>query len=118
MLASSGLCASRAISAAMTSSSAREGSATGQVAAPDAIPVDRCPSNEQRRLARALGSTDWHARDSGIKQVLAQLAQLGDLPDAAARQLWKGLFYAFWHSDKAKVQVGRHAVGSISCTGF
>ena len=73
-------------------------------------------STAQRRIARALGSTDWHLRDSGLKQVLVQLIRLSSLPDGEARQLWKGLFYAFWHSDKAPVQVGHSSnisVGSL-----
>ena len=93
----------------MTSSSGAEGGPA------DLQPVTAHAVSEERKLARALGSTDWHLRDAGVKQVLAQLARQSSLPDPVARQLWKGLFYAFWHSDKAQVQVRLTCrVGSVN----
>ena len=56
-------------------------------------------------LARALSSTNWHTRDDALQQVLAALRFPTTLSEEDARNLWKGLFYTFWHSDKGPVQV-------------
>lgn len=59
------------------------------------------------RLARALGSVDWHTREKGVQALTRFLQRKTQLPERDMLKIWKGLFYAFWHSDKAPVQVGR-----------
>lgn len=99
--------------------SAAHGSMTSSAGEePTSVAAAGPADHNTRRLARALGSTDWHLREHGVTQVLGQLAGLSSLPDPSARQLWKGLFYAFWHSDKAKVQVSRVDWGLCSWLRF
>ena len=58
-------------------------------------------------------SADWHARERGLARLERWLGAQ-DAADAAGRgragteqqlrQVWEGLFFTFWHSDKAPVQ--------------
>lgn len=58
-------------------------------------------------FARALGSTDFHTREAGLAAVTHWLAKRSDLAELDALKLWKGIFYAYWHSDKSPVQASR-----------
>ena len=62
-------------------------------------------------FARALGSVDFHTRDRGLQALTLFLQKSTKLSPLACLKLWKGLFYCFWHSDKAPVQVS----WSIDC---
>lgn len=54
---------------------------------------------------RALGSTDFHTRQTAVRDLAAWLCSSDVCSREELLQLWKGLFYAFWHSDQADVQV-------------
>mmetsp|Transcript_3639 Transcript_3639/g.10240 ORF Transcript_3639/g.10240 Transcript_3639/m.10240 type:complete len:231 (-) Transcript_3639:70-762(-) len=57
------------------------------------------------KLARALGSCDFHTRERGVAALTRFLQRrTGGLPRKDMLKIWKGLFYAFWHSDKQPVQ--------------
>lgn len=56
------------------------------------------------RPCSALGSTDFHTREAGLAALTALLARRTDLGELEALKLWRGIFYAYWHSDKAPVQ--------------
>lgn len=58
------------------------------------------------KLARALGSCDYHTREKGVAALTRFLQRKSELGEKDMLKIWKGLFYAFWHSDKAPVQVG------------
>ncbi len=56
-------------------------------------------------FARALGSSDWHTRERGLRGLERFLRARGAaLPPAELRRLWQGLFYCFWHADLPPVQ--------------
>lgn len=59
----------------------------------------------QSKLARALGSPDYHTREAGVAALTRFLQRKSDLSEKDMLKVWKGLFYAFWHSDKEKIQV-------------
>lgn len=68
------------------------------------VPVDEeHPGNS--KFAQALGSTDHLTREKGVQALTRFLVRKADLAEADVLKLWKGLFYCFWHSDKAPVQV-------------
>ncbi|CAG9464287.1 unnamed protein product [Pedinophyceae sp. YPF-701] len=56
------------------------------------------------RFARALGSVDKETRDQGVEALARWLAVRENVDEFDLLKIWKGLFYCFWHSDKAKVQ--------------
>jgi ribosomal RNA-processing protein 1 len=58
------------------------------------------------KLSRALGSTCWHTRTKGLQALTRFLQRKNqEFDEKDMLKLWRGLFYAFWHSDKAPVQV-------------
>lgn len=57
------------------------------------------------KFARALGSTDYLTREKGVHALTLWLTRKADLVEADLVKIWKGLFYCFWHSDKAPVQL-------------
>jgi Nucleolar protein,Nop52 len=59
------------------------------------------------RFARALASSDYSTRDKGLQVLTLWLKRRPNITDADLSKVWKGLFYAFWHADKAPVQVRR-----------
>ena len=61
-------------------------------------------------FARALGSSEFHTRERGLQALTLWLSRRPDVTDKDLLKLWKGVFYCFWHSDSAPVQVGVHAV--------
>lgn len=57
------------------------------------------------KLARALGSNDYHTREKAVAAMTRFLQRKTGLREKDMLKIWKGLFYAFWHSDKEPVQV-------------
>ena len=57
------------------------------------------------KFARALGSVDFHTREAGLRAMAAWLSRRGVVEESDLLKLWKGVFYCFWHSDSAPVQV-------------
>lgn len=57
------------------------------------------------KLARALGSVDSGTREQGLQALTLWLSRKPDLTELDLLKLWKGIFYAFWHSDMSHVQV-------------
>jgi ribosomal RNA-processing protein 1 len=74
-----------------------------------ATPAEAAPAvvaqTGESKFARALGSTDFHTREKGLAALTRWLAARDAVDDADLLKLWKGVFYCFWHSDKAPVQV-------------
>lgn len=58
------------------------------------------------KFARALGSVDWHTREQGLQALTLWLTRTTP-SEADLTKIWKALFFCFWHSDKAHVQVRR-----------
>jgi Nucleolar protein,Nop52 len=71
------------------------------------------------KFARALASSDYSTRDKGLQVLTLWLKRRPNIVDADLSKIWKGLFYAFWHADKAHVQVRRLIVlcgGACACS--
>ena len=69
--------------------------------------VEKLPSADSGyncKFARALGSVDWHTREQGLHALTVWLAR-NEVSDQDLTKIWKALFFCFWHSDKAPVQV-------------
>uniref|UniRef100_A0A061SC00 Ribosomal RNA-processing protein 1 n=1 Tax=Tetraselmis sp. GSL018 TaxID=582737 RepID=A0A061SC00_9CHLO len=58
----------------------------------------------ESKFARALGSTDFQTRDKGLNALTRWLATRSSVPELDLLKLWKGIFFCFWHSDKAPYQ--------------
>ncbi|KAL0040673.1 hypothetical protein WJX79_001241 [Trebouxia sp. C0005] len=56
------------------------------------------------KFARALGSVDNQTREKGLQALTIWLSKKDDLTEQDLRRLWKGIFYCFWHADKAAFQ--------------
>ena len=69
------------------------------------------PNMGESQFARALGSSDFHTREAGLHALTTWLARKADISELDLLKLWKGVFYCFWHSDKAAVQV----CGGVRC---
>ena len=65
------------------------------------------------KFARALGSVDWHTREEGLQALTIWLTRTSPT-EADLTKIWKALFFCFWHSDKAHVQV-RHPCQTNFC---
>ena len=75
---------------------------------PDRPTLEKIPEptgDGDSKFARALGSSDWQTREKGLQALTRWLSLRQDLSENDMKKIWKGLFYAFWHSDKAPVQV-------------
>lgn len=57
------------------------------------------------KFARALGSVDYQTREKGLQALTTWLSKRNDVSEQELRRLWKGIFYCFWHADKAAFQV-------------
>eukprot|EP00887_Chlorella_sp_A99_P001477 scaffold8.g1477.t1 len=66
--------------------------------------LEAVSSGGDSNFARALGSSEYHTREQGLRALTAWLSRRADVDDASLLKLWKGVFYCFWHSDKAAVQ--------------
>lgn len=68
---------------------------------------ERTSLEQDSKFARALGSSDFHTREAGLRALTTWLSRKHDIEELELLKLWKGVFYCFWHSDKAAVQVRR-----------
>ncbi|GIL67023.1 hypothetical protein Vafri_20412 [Volvox africanus] len=66
------------------------------------LPDDGHPGHS--KFARALASTDFQTREKGLHALKTWMLRKTDLNESDMMKIWKGLFYCFWHSDKAPVQ--------------
>ena len=57
------------------------------------------------KLARALGSVDNPTREKGLEALARWLSRQGGASEGDVLRIWKGVFYCFWHADKARFQV-------------
>lgn len=57
------------------------------------------------KFARALGSVDYQTREKGLQALTIWLSKKDDLTEQELNRLWKGIFYCFWHADRAAFQV-------------
>ncbi|KAI3435489.1 hypothetical protein D9Q98_001555 [Chlorella vulgaris] len=67
--------------------------------------VSAQPTLEESKFTRALGSSDFHTREAGLAALRSWLTRKRDVDELDLLKLWKGIFYCFWHSDKADVQL-------------
>lgn len=56
------------------------------------------------KFARALGSVDYQTREKGLQALTIWLSKKDDLTEQELNRLWKGIFYCFWHADRAAFQ--------------
>ena len=71
------------------------------------VAIDHVPDPEDdgdSKFARALGSGDYHTRDKGVKALTLWLQRQQSVSEYGFKKIWRGIFYCFWHSDKAHVQ--------------
>lgn len=66
---------------------------------------EQADDSGRSKFARALGSPDWTTREKGLQVLTRWLTHRENITDTDLNKIWKGLFYAFWHSDKQPVQV-------------
>ncbi|XP_024523955.1 ribosomal RNA-processing protein 1 homolog, partial [Selaginella moellendorffii] len=55
-------------------------------------------------LPRRLASVDKKVRDRAVELLASWLECRTSVDEADLRKIWKGLFYCYWHADKAIVQ--------------
>lgn len=67
----------------------------------------------ENKFARALGSTDYQTRERGLAALTRWLAGRAAVEEMDLLKLWKGVFYCFWHSDKAPIQVSASPTASL-----
>ncbi|GIM10240.1 hypothetical protein Vretimale_13972 [Volvox reticuliferus] len=68
----------------------------------ESVPDDGHPGHS--KFARALASTDFQTREKGLHALKTWMLRKTDVNESDMMKIWKGLFYCFWHSDKAPVQ--------------
>ena len=85
---------------------AKEGRAARQQQRPLLEPSVGAPSDGSK-FARALGSVDYHTREAGLQALATWLSRQQGVTLGELVKLWKGVFYAFWHSDKSQVQASQ-----------
>ena len=66
------------------------------------------------KFARALGSVDWHTREQGLQALTTWLSR-NNVSEEDLTKIWKALFFCFWHSDKAPVQVRWSTTVAAAC---
>ena len=59
------------------------------------------------KFARALGSVDYQTREKGLQALTTWLSKRSDISEQELKRLWRGIFYCFWHADRAPFQVHR-----------
>jgi ribosomal RNA-processing protein 1 len=72
--------------------------------------LEEVPENgndSQSKFARALASTDYQTREKGLQALTLWMVHRPEISEKEMLRIWKGLFYCFWHADKAPVQVSR-----------
>jgi len=62
------------------------------------------PEEGSTRFARALASNEKKTRDGALASLARWLRAREVVEDAELLKVWKGMFYALWHADKAPVQ--------------
>lgn len=67
--------------------------------------LEKVADDGNSKFARALASVDFHTRERGLQALTLWLSRRPDVGELELLKLWKGIFYCFWHSDKAPVQV-------------
>jgi ribosomal RNA-processing protein 1 len=72
----------------------------------EAVPSAADDSGANCKFARALGSVDWHTREQGLQALTLWLTR-NQVAEADLVKIWKALFFCFWHSDQAHIQVPR-----------
>lgn len=72
---------------------------------PTVEPIPEVTGDGNSKFARALGSSDWQTREKGLQALTRWLSLRQEFDENDMKKIWKGLFYAFWHSDKGPVQV-------------
>ena len=55
-------------------------------------------------FAKALASGQKKTRDAAMAALAAWLSARSSVEEADLLKVWKGMFYALWHADKAPVQ--------------
>lgn len=85
----------------------------GKAPKPTLEPINTAGENGNTAFARALGSTDYMTREKGVQALTRWLQLRADIPENDMLKLWKGLYFCFWHSDKAPVQVGKLLLGLL-----
>ena len=80
----------------------------------EAVPQAPQESDGNSKFARALGSTDYVTREKGLQALTRFLTYKHDISELDMLKLWKGLFFCFWHSDKAPVQVRTELLQHLS----
>lgn len=73
------------------------------------------PLLEHGPFARSLGSVDYHTREKGLQALTLWLSKRRNIEENDMMKLWKGIFYCFWHSDKAPIQVTRACTKVTVC---
>ena len=66
----------------------------------------------ESKFAKALANNDVRVRDLAVSALQTWLRARTEVSELDMLKLWKGLFYAMWHADKAPVQALPAAVGS------
>eukprot|EP00242_Pyramimonas_sp_CCMP2087_P003086 CAMPEP_0198229560 /NCGR_PEP_ID=MMETSP1445-20131203/114186_1 /TAXON_ID=36898 /ORGANISM="Pyramimonas sp., Strain CCMP2087" /LENGTH=613 /DNA_ID=CAMNT_0043910023 /DNA_START=128 /DNA_END=1969 /DNA_ORIENTATION=- len=61
-------------------------------------------SNANSKFTRNLAHTEVEVREKAFKNLTKWLQSREDIPALDMLRIWKGLFYAFWHSDLQPVQ--------------
>eukprot|EP00899_Mesostigma_viride_P016593 jgi/Mesvir1/24935/Mv16912-RA.1 len=59
---------------------------------------------DARGFAKHLASTEKRMRDKAVSALQTFLSVRSDFSEIDMMKVWRGLFYCFWHSDKAPVQ--------------
>lgn len=67
-------------------------------------------------FSRALASNSRKHRDAALYALTQWLGARGEVDEGDLLKIWKGMFYAMWHADKAPVQVCARARASASST--
>jgi hypothetical protein len=84
---------------------------------PPALAEARPAADGGTAFARALASGAQRQRDTALAALSRWLASRTRVPEEAEMlKLWKGLFYAMWHADKAPVQARAARAGAAAAT--
>lgn len=72
-------------------------------------PAQQDVGDGNSRFAKALANNDVKVRDKALLALTKWLASREEVSELDLLKLWKGMFFAMWHADKAPVQVGPDA---------
>lgn len=69
----------------------------------------------ESKFAKALANNDVKVRDRAVLALSKWLASREAVSELDLLKLWKGMFFAMWHADKAPVQVtARDALSGVA----